>query len=45
MSVEEIFKRNKIERSDIAEWKRFGNRESPLIKTWKKRLGEIGVKP
>jgi hypothetical protein len=43
MSVEEVFRRDRVENSDIREWKRRrGSRKaSALIKMWQKRIEEI----
>jgi hypothetical protein len=46
MSVEEIFRRNRVENSDICEWGRFrrSRRASALIEMWQKRIEEIEAK-
>ena len=46
MSVEEIFRRDKVENSDIREWGRFrrSRRPSVLIEMWQKRIEEVEAK-
>lgn len=43
MSVEEIFRRDRVENSNIREWGRFrrSRRPSALIEMWQKRIEEI----
>ena len=46
MSVEEIFRRDRVENSDIREWKRLrrSRRASALIEMWQKRIEEVEAK-
>lgn len=46
MRAEEIFRRDRVENSDIREWERLrrSRRASALIELWQKRIEEVEAK-